>query len=151
MRCSTNKRARFGLRVSALVMRRARRGCLSTRSCGLAFRSSFHTSIRSERSARAHPPAARRSWTRRTWSFCITQAELAMFTEDRTFQHASERGMLTILSTLLKSLPQPSHSHVIIGLCFASCRARSFLLEKPPSVACGHPSCRQKSVFECRL
>jgi hypothetical protein len=60
-------------------------------------------------------------------------------------------NILTMLSTRLNSLPQPSHSHVIVGLCFASCLARSFLLEKPPSVACGQPSCRQNSVFECRL
>jgi len=59
--------------------------------------------------------------------------------------------ILTMLSTRLNSLPQPSHSHVIVGLCFASCLARSFLLEKPPSVACGQPSCRQNRVFECRL
>jgi hypothetical protein len=58
---------------------------------------------------------------------------------------------LTMLSTRLNSLPQFSHSHVIIGLCFASCRARSFLLENPPSVDCGHPSCRQNNVLECRL
>ena len=65
--------------------------------------------------------------------------------------HRSKGQSLTMLSTLLNNLPQFSHSHVIMGLCFASCRARSFLLENPPSVDCGHPSCRQNSVFECRL
>lgn len=56
-----------------------------------------------------------------------------------------------MLSTLLKILSQPSHSQMTPGLCLASWRARSFLLEKPPPVACGQPSCRQKNDLVCRL
>jgi len=56
-----------------------------------------------------------------------------------------------MLSTLLNTLSHPSQSHRTPGLCFASCRARSFLLENPPPVDCGQPSCRQKKDFVCLL
>jgi hypothetical protein len=77
-----------------------------------------------------------------------------------------------MLSIRLNSLPHsspsdPRHSHLIPGLCFASWRARSFLLEKPPppetlplrpfespaahASDCGQPSTRQKRCLECRL
>src|SRR4051812_19507760 len=77
--------------------------------------------------------------------------------------------MLSIrLNTRPHSSPsEPRHSHLIPGLCFASWRARSFLLEKPPppevlplrllesasahASDCGQPSTRQKRCLECRL
>lgn len=46
----------------------------------------------------------------------------------------------TMLSTRLKTLGHPSHSHATCGLCLDSCLWRSFLSENPPLVACGHPS-----------
>jgi hypothetical protein len=72
------------------------------------------------------------------------------------------------LNTRPHSSPsEPRHSHLIPGLCFASWRARSFLLEKPPPLEalplrllesvsaqasdCGQPSTRQKRCLECRL
>lgn len=67
-----------------------------------------------------------------------------LFTIDLRLEH-------TMLSTRLKTLSQPSQSHNTPGLCFASCLARSFLLEKPPPVAWGQPSWRQKKDFVCLL
>lgn len=57
----------------------------------------------------------------------------------------------TMLSTRLNTRSQPDQSQRTPGLCFASCLARSFLLEKPPPVACGQPSWRQKNDFVCLL
>jgi hypothetical protein len=56
-----------------------------------------------------------------------------------------------MLSTRLNTLSHPSHSHKTPGLCFASCLARSFLLENPPPCDCGQSPCRQKKDLVCRL
>lgn len=55
-----------------------------------------------------------------------------------------------MLSMRLNTLSHPSQSQGTPGLCFASCRSRSFLLEKPPSVDWGQSSWRQNSDLVCR-
>ena len=56
-----------------------------------------------------------------------------------------------MLSTRLKMRSHPAHSHTTPGLCLASCRARSFLLEKPPPLACEQAGYRQKKLLVWRL
>lgn len=115
---------RLGMSLDTMLLSIAKQSCRAKRAKPKTIQNLPRKSLRivffeyrKQKNAAVHRRIANHgllSWIRRTWSF--------------------------MLSTRLKTLSHPGHSHGMSGRCFASCRSRSFRLEKPPSVAAEHPS-----------